>query len=116
MAVLLSRLLPRTPAWATAAVPRAVAVLPLLSALPPANAPLESPMAVALLLTPTAWAMALAPKAIAPLNCPLDVAVAPAPDATAKLPGVLLQPVPALMPLIDAHVALTLPAPASADI
>src|SRR6185312_7586554 len=70
-------------------------------------------MAVALLLAPAAWAMALVPEAIAQLDGPLDVAVAPAPDAIAKLFAVLLQPVPALIPLIDAQAAFASPAPAN---
>src|SRR6185312_6496867 len=60
----------------------------------------------------------LSPTAIAPVNSPLAIAVVLSPIPIAKLVGVLVQveppELPALRPLIDAHVALAAPAPPSA--
>jgi hypothetical protein len=72
------------------------------------------PAAKATLKAPTEVAVELVPTATAPSNSPLADAVAPLPTPTATLVGVLVQPVPALMPLIDAHVASADPAPPSA--
>src|SRR6185312_3813097 len=65
---------------------------------------------------PIACANVCSPIAIAPLNCPSPIASAPWPRAIAKLVPVLEQlappePDPAVMPLIDAHVAAAIPAP-----
>src|SRR6185312_4282548 len=60
----------------------------------------------------------LSPTATAPVNNPLAIAVVLSPIPIAKLVGVLVQveppELPALRPLIDAHVALAAPAPTSA--
>src|SRR6185312_12655386 len=58
------------------------------------------------------------PMAIAPLNSPAAAAVVLSPMPIAKLLGELVQTeppeLPALMPLIDAHEAIAAPAPLSA--
>jgi hypothetical protein len=56
----------------------------------------------------------LVPAATAPLKSPVAVAVVPGPIPTATLVRVLVQPAPALMPLMDAQVALAVPAEPSA--
>src|SRR6185312_5374188 len=51
------------------------------------------------------------PLAMAPVNSPCASAVVPLPMPIAKLVGLLVQPPPAPMPLIDAHVAFATPVP-----
>jgi hypothetical protein len=57
------------------------------------------PIVVAVVVSPAAL---LVPSATAPLKNPSAVAVVPSPIPTAKLVGVLMQPPPLLMPLIEA--------------
>src|SRR6202035_2745019 len=72
------------------------------------------PTATAILPTPVADASVSVPTAMAPLKSPSASASVPGPSPIAKLVGVLVQPVPAATPLIDAHVALAVPAAPSA--
>jgi hypothetical protein len=68
------------------------------------------------LKAPVLKAVVLVPVAIEVLKSPRASAVVPLPSPTAMLVGVLVQPVPALMPLIDAHVASAVAAPPSAHL
>jgi hypothetical protein len=69
---------------------------------------------------PDVWALVVSvgpfvmPFAIAPEKSPDALAVVLGPSPTAKLVGVLVQPPPLPMPLIDAQVALAVPAELSA--
>src|SRR5271167_835581 len=67
-----------------------------------------------MLKAPAAVAVVLVPVATAPLKSPVAVAVVPGPIPTATLVRVLVQPAPALIPLMDAQVALAVPAEPSA--
>jgi hypothetical protein len=62
------------------------------------------------LKAPTAVAVVSVPVATAALNSPAAVAFVPGPIPIAKLVGVLVQPDPLPIPLIDAQVALAVPA------
>jgi hypothetical protein len=53
----------------------------------------------------------LLPAAMSLLTAPTEAANALGPNPTATLDRLLVQPEPALMPLIDAHVAPAVPAP-----
>lgn len=104
------------PACAKAPVPCATARLRLPSVtasafLPPAYARLSAPDEMA---TVTSVAPLPMPFAMAPVNSPLAVAVVLGPIPTAKLVGLLVQPPPSPIPLIDTQVAFAVPAEPSA--
>ena len=85
-----------------------VAAMPRL---PVADAVALVPAAKARFKAPVASACEPSPIATATLRRPLASAVASVPSATDALVRVLVQPVPAPRPVIDAQVALAVPAP-----
>jgi hypothetical protein len=82
----------------------------------PVRKRLLGPLALARSKLPVDWATVnwvpvfVTPLAIAPLNSPLALAVVLGPSPTAKLVGLLKQPPPLPTPLIEAQVALAVPA------